>query len=60
LADAGTVGVRAGQSGDDQFVPLSRDPDSWVSIATEAALATVEFPVSTEAMPGFYQTVLRE
>jgi hypothetical protein len=40
--------------------PVGRELDSWVSLATNAALATVEFPVCTEAKPEFYQTVLRE
>lgn len=40
--------------------PVGRSLDSWVSLAPNAALAKVEVRVSTEAMPGFYQTVLRE
>jgi hypothetical protein len=40
--------------------PVGRNLDGWVSQATNAALAKVEFPVCTEAKPGFYQTVLRE
>jgi hypothetical protein len=40
--------------------PVGRNLDSWVSLATNAALAKVEFPVSPEAMPGFYQMDLRE
>jgi hypothetical protein len=40
--------------------PVGRSLDSWVSLAPNAALGKVEFPVSTEAMLEFYQTVLRE